>query len=116
MLSARDIQKIREIVKEEIRIGNTIKDVVVERTNLTTGKTELKTVDLYIPEWIGAELPALASALRGVQETADHAKNNSYKVGMTIDRALNNFREQIIADFKQIKYDDAEVMKIESTG
>jgi hypothetical protein len=114
MLSTKDLEKIREIIKEEIRIGNTIKDVVVERTDLSTGKTEVKTVDLYVPEWIAEELPSLAGALRGVQETADHAKNNSWKLMLSLDSAMTKFREQLLADIKQISHDDAEVLKIES--
>lgn len=73
MLTKKDLDKIREVIRDEL----TVKEITLERTDLATGKTELKTIDLYIPDWIAAELPNLAGALRGVQETADHAKNRS---------------------------------------
>jgi len=60
MLSRGDLYKIRQIIKEEL----TIKDVTIERTNRVTGAKEVKTIDLYIPEWIAAELPELSAALR----------------------------------------------------
>jgi hypothetical protein len=75
MLSQKDFDKIRNIIREEL----TIKGVTVERTNEETGAKELKTIDLYIPEWLVAELPNLSGALRGMQETTDNAKNNSIK-------------------------------------
>ena len=103
MLSEKDLSKIRKIFRDEL----TIKEVTVERTNKETGARELKTVDLYIPEWIAAELPNLAGALRGVQETADHAKNNSIK---TFNGVLN--LAKVVQRINQIE--NAEVTKIES--
>lgn len=103
MLSEKDLNKIRKIFRDEL----TIKEVTVERTNKETGAKELKTVDLYIPEWIAAELPNLAAALRGVQETADNAKNNSIK---TFNGVLN--LAKVLQQINQIE--NAEVTKIES--
>lgn len=103
MLSEKDLNKIRKIFRDEL----TIKEVTVERTNKETGAKELKTVDLYIPEWIAAELPNLAGALRGVQETADNAKNNSIK---TFNGVLN--LAKVLQQINQIE--NAEVTKIES--
>jgi len=103
MLSEKDLDKIRKIFRDEL----TIKEVTVERTNKETGAKELKTVDLYIPEWIAAELPNLAGALRGVQETADNAKNNSIK---TFNGVVN--LAKVLQQINQIE--NAEVTKIES--
>ncbi|MHC4728795.1 MAG: hypothetical protein ACYS17_16370 [Planctomycetota bacterium] len=75
MLSQKDLDKIRSIFREEL----TIKGVTIERINKETGAKELKTVDLYIPDWLVGELPNLSGALRGMQETTDNAKNNSIK-------------------------------------
>ena len=103
MLSEKDLSKIRKIFRDEL----TIKEVTVERTNKETGAKELKTIDLYIPEWIAAELPNLAGALRGVQETADNAKNNSIK---TFNGVVN--LAKVLQQINQIE--NAEVTKIES--
>ena len=103
MLSEKDLDKIRKIFRDEL----TIKEVTVERTNKETGAKELKTIDLYIPEWIAAELPNLAGALRGVQETADNAKNNSIK---TFNGVVN--LAKVLQQINQIE--NAEVTKIES--
>lgn len=115
MLSEKDKREIREIFKEELRKALTLEEVVIERTN-SDGVVERRTTNLYQPEWIAAEIPNLAHALRGVQETADHAKNNSWKVMLAMDSAMTKFREQLLEDIKQLKYDDAEVLKIESAS
>ena len=107
MLSEKDLKKIRGLIREEL----TIKDVEVQRTG-PDGVVEKKIINLYLPEWLAAEVPNMAAALRGVQETADHAKNNSFKLGIIINKALEEFKENLI---KQLKYDDAEVLKIEGS-
>ena len=125
MLSEKDLKKIREVIRDEL----TIKNVTVERLNSQTNAREVKTVDLYMPEWIAAELPNLANALRGVQETADHAKNNSFKLAGAMNEVFNKFGEKIIEDIENriidndfvnkivntLKYDEGEILKIESS-
>lgn len=115
MLSAKDLEKIRDIVDEIVKDRLTVKEITVERLDLPSGKIERKTVDIYIPEWIAAELPNLSGALRGMQETVDHAKNNSFKVAVAINDAMNDFQEKVIDNIKALKHDDAEVLKIESS-
>jgi hypothetical protein len=110
MLSQKDLDKIREIVKEVVKEENTIREVTVERTNKETGAKELKTIDLYIPEWIAAELPELAGALRGVQETSDNVKNNFGKLARAVRISMEDLGEKIVKQLNQ----DAEVIKIES--
>jgi hypothetical protein len=106
MLTKKDLDKIRTVVRDEL----TIKEVTVERINKETGATELKTVDLYLPEWIAAELPHLSGALRGVQETSDNVKNNFGKLARAVRVSMEVLEENIIKQLNQ----DAEVLKIES--
>jgi len=108
MLSENDLEKIRQIIREEL----TICDVEVQRVG-PDGIVEKKTIDLYLPDWLAAEIPNMGSALRGVQETADHAKNNSWKLLMGMDKALTKFHKQILLAIEN-KYEEAEVLKIES--
>jgi len=119
VLSKKDKEDIRKIVREEFIKTLTIKDVQIEREG-PDGKIEKRMVDLFQPEWIAAEIPNLAYALRGVQETADHAKNNSWKVGLTIEKVMTQFKAQLIddikANIKELIYNDAEILKIESTN
>ena len=79
MLTKNDCDKIRQIIREEM----TVKDVTVERLK-ENGAIERKTIDIYLPDWVACELPNLAGALRGVQETADHAKNNAFNASNDI--------------------------------
>lgn len=109
-----DIEKIREIIREEL----TIKGVTVERMN-SDGLIERKTIDLYLPEWLAAEIPSLAGALRGVQETADHSKNNSAKViaafgqlASVLEGSINSLNEEV----KKINSTEAELLEIESNS
>ncbi len=97
-MKQKDIDKIREIIREEL----TIKDVPVERVN-ANGIIERKTIDMYLPEWIAAELPNLAGAMRGVQETADHAKNNSFKTSVFVAKAFEELADRIEDGNKTIK-------------
>ena len=111
-MKQKDKDEIRSIIRDEL----TIKEVSVERMN-KEGVIERKTVDICLPDWIAAELPNLAGALRGVQETADHAKNNSIKALMgfgklaeTMEGAINNMTNEV----KRLNSPDAEYIKIES--
>jgi hypothetical protein len=106
MLTKKDLDKIREVVRDEL----TIKEVTVERINKETGATELKTIDLYLPEWIAAELPNLSGALRGVQETSDNVKNNFGKLARAVRVSMEDLGEKVVKQLNQ----DAEVIKIES--
>ena len=125
MLSEKDLKKIREVIREEL----TIKDVEVQRVG-SDGVIEKKIIDLYLPTWLAAEVPNMAAALRGVQETADNAKNNSWKLLRGMDGALTKFYEQIIKHIenkliddafvdkiiKRLKYNEAEILEIESSS
>ena len=106
MLTKKDLDKIREVVRDEL----TIKEVTVERINKETGATELKTIDLYLPEWIAAELPNLSGALRGVQETSDNVKNKFGKLARAVRVSMEDLGEKVVKQLNQ----DAEVIKIES--
>lgn len=80
MLSAKDRQAIAQIVAEEIRKALTVKVRFERRRDPATGQPlatpEVEVKDVYLPAHWVEFLPFYEGAMRGVQETADHVKNN----------------------------------------
>ena len=83
MLSSKDRIWLREMVKEEITKALTVKVRFEKKRNLETGQPlavpEIEARDVYLPAHWVEFLPFHEAALRGVQETSDHTKNNSLK-------------------------------------
>ena len=83
MLSSKDRIWLREMVKEEITKALTVKVRFEKKRNLETGQPlavpEIEVRDVYLPAHWVEFLPFHEAALRGVQETSDHTKNNSLK-------------------------------------
>jgi hypothetical protein len=83
MLSKNDKIWLREMVKEEITKALTVKVRFEKKRNLETGQPlavpEIEVKEVYLPAHWVEFLPFHEAALRGVQETADHTKNNSLK-------------------------------------
>jgi hypothetical protein len=89
MLSKNDKKWLREMVQEEITKALTVKVKFEKRRNLDTGQPlavpEIEVRDVYLPAHWVEFLPFHEAALRGVQETTDHAKNNAVKSVQAIE-------------------------------
>ena len=83
MLTKKDRDDIRKIFQEELKDAFTIEMKMEKRRDENTGKPLAVPVAEYIKVWLPEEwarhLPYFEGALRGMQETTDHAKNNSIK-------------------------------------
>lgn len=83
MLSKNDKKWLKEAIESEIKSALTVKCKFERKRDPKTGQPlavpEIEVRDVYLPaHWIELQ-PFLEAALRGVQETADKAKNNAAK-------------------------------------
>jgi len=83
MLSRNDKKWLTEMMEAKIKEALTVKVRFEKKRNLETGQPlavpEIEVREVYLPaHWIEF-LPFYEASLRGVQETTDHAKNNSVK-------------------------------------
>ena len=71
-MKQKDIDQIRQIIKEEIKSALTIPVRYERRKDIKTGQPlatpEIEMRDLYIPDFIVEYLPYTEGAIRGVQE------------------------------------------------
>jgi hypothetical protein len=83
MLSNKDKTWLAEMIELKVRQALTVKVRFEKRRNIETGQPlavpEIEVRDVYLPAHWVEFLPFHEAALRGVQETADHTKNNSVK-------------------------------------
>ena len=83
MLSSKDKKWLEEMMEAKIKDALTVKVRFEKRRNLETGQPlavpEIEVRDVYLPAHWVEFLPFHEAALRGVQETSDHTKNNSLK-------------------------------------
>ena len=87
MLSKSDREFFRrtidEIVRAELRKALTVRMLMEQKRDPKTGQPlavpVTKEMDVFIPEFWATYLPFYEAAIRGMQETTDHAKNNSAK-------------------------------------
>ena len=83
MLSKSDLNKIREIIREELKEAFTIEMTMEKKRDEKTGQPlaipEINKIKVWLPEEWARHIPYFESALRGMQETSDKAKNNSIK-------------------------------------
>ena len=83
MLSKNDLNKIRGIIREELKEAFTIEMVMEKKRDEKTGQPlavpDIKKIKVWLPEEWARHIPYFEGALRGMQETSDKAKNNSIK-------------------------------------
>jgi len=83
MLSRNDKKWLTEMMEAKIKEALTVKVRFEKKRNLETGQPlavpEIEVREVYLPAHWVEFLPFHEAALRGVQETSDHAKNNSVK-------------------------------------
>ena len=79
MLSKSDLNKIREIIREELKEAFTMEKKRDEKTGQPLAVPEIKKIKVWLPEEWARHIPYFEGALRGMQETSDKAKNNSIK-------------------------------------
>ena len=89
MLSKNDKKWLTEMMETKIKEALTVKVRFEKRRNMDTGQPlavpEIEVKDVYLPAHWVEFLPFYEAALRGVQETTDHAKNNSIKSVQAIE-------------------------------
>jgi hypothetical protein len=114
MLSSKDKIWLREMVQEEIKKALTVKARFEKKRNLETGQPlavpEIEVRDVYLPAHWVEFLPFHEAALRGVQETADHTKNNSLK-SVQAAEAMANIMLEFEGNIKSIGQFAGEVNK-----
>jgi hypothetical protein len=83
MLSNKDKIWLAEMMETKVRQALTVKVRFEKRRNIESGQPlavpEIEVKDVYLPDHWVEFLPFYEAAIRGVQETSDHTKNNSVK-------------------------------------
>ena len=72
MLTKADKEFITKTIHEALTVN-----IQYERFNKERGLKELKTEDVFLPNFWVQYLPEFMGALRGMQETTDHTKNRA---------------------------------------
>lgn len=87
MLTKKDLENIRQIVKEETERALTV-EVTYERFDKTTGVTERKNENVYLPAWWIQHLPEMEGALRGMQTDVNKATNRASETKQGMEKIV----------------------------
>ena len=89
MLTQKDKAFIKETIQKSIAEALTVRVKMEKRRDLKTGQPlaipEMVEEDVFLPVFWVQYLPYFEGAIRGVQETADKAKNNSAKCAEAVE-------------------------------